>query len=111
MKHLAKDPGVFTSKNGKVIEEKLEGKTLLLDNVESMRLARNQNKRRGAQEGDGKHLMGASERRRLDRLTAQDVFSYERQLLPLHRLWLAYIKDLLSITQYVADHVPFRPSC
>lgn len=95
--HLAKDQATF-GKKVEVWEEKLRGKSLLLDNIESMRLAK---KPKGERKASlGAHMMSGSGRRKLDRLTTRDTFSYEKQLLPLHRLWLAYIKDLLSVSQY-----------
>lgn len=73
---------------------KLENKPLLLENPESKRSARKAKKPPRCLG----NVVGRTERRAKDR-EAIAALRYE-QMLPLHRLWEGYMKDLLSRTQY-----------
>lgn len=73
---------------------KLEGKPLLLGNPESKRSSRKAKKPIKSLS----NVLRQQERRSQDKKAIVGL-KYE-QMLPLHRLWEGYMKDLVSCTQY-----------
>ena len=94
---LARDP-VEHKRYAEDIEGKLRGRPLLLDNPESKRLVK---KRRIKCETN---ILKSATRRAADSGVLEGL-TYQT-LLPLHRLWEGYMKDVLGATQYTDFRTP-----